>query len=137
MAGRACIPAYGDTVRDDGAFDRAAIMLIAVARTRKDVEGFARIGRRRAFRDSIAGELRLVWQSARAIRASLMAGRTDGALSPVERRARRLELAAEIAEGAIPARRDDAAKLRARAAGLRMSMMRRIRSHGRDASRAA
>lgn len=110
---------YQDTVHSSGNFNFSAIMQIAVMRTRAEVAGFARIGRPRSFRSLIAGELRLVWQSAKSIRASVMAGIERDSLSPTERRARRLELQAEIAESAIPSRNLEARALRLRAAQLR------------------
>lgn len=113
------MPSYLDTVRANGSYDLRVIMQIAVSRTRAEVEGFARIGRPRSFRKLYVGEIKTVLRSARAIRASLIAGRENSNLSPTERRARRLEQQAEIAEGAIPSRNLEARALRLRAAQLR------------------
>lgn len=111
------MPSYLDTVRADGSYDLRAIMQIAVANARQEIAGYARIGRPLSFQKALSITLKMVWQSAHSIRASVTASLET--VSPTERRARRLEQQAEIAEGAIPARLHDALELRLRAAELR------------------
>lgn len=111
---------YLDTVNADGSYNLRVIMQIAVLKTRAEVEGFNRIGRPMTFKCLFPGELKKVWGSAQNIRASWEAGRENSKFSPLERRARRLELQAEIAEGAIPSRREEARDLRSRALRLRL-----------------
>lgn len=100
-------------MRADLTFDRAVIFAIAVARTRASAPPVGRW--RRWFGD----ELRLAWGSAKALRDTRAAEIAIAALSPAERAARRLELKAELAASAIPSRREEAERLRAKAAALR------------------
>jgi len=100
-------------VRADLSFDRAAILAIAIARTRASAPPAGR------FRRWLGDELRLAWDSAIALRDARAAELAIAALTPIERAARRLELQAELAASAIPSRREEAARLRAETAAMR------------------
>ena len=100
-------------MRGDLSFDFATIMAIAIARTRASAPPPGR------WRKWLGDELRLVWGSARAMRDAKRAEALITTLSATEHDARRCELAAALAEGAIPSRPTEAAALRDEAAAIR------------------
>ena len=114
------MPSYLDTVNADGSYNLRVILDIARENTKAQIARDAQFGIPMSYFDLLLMNYRLACQSARSIRASLIAGRENSEISPLERRARRLELAAEKAESQIPSCPNFARDLRSRALRLRL-----------------
>lgn len=121
------MPTYADlrdAIRATERFPLSLIARFAAQRTRAELAAFQRMGIARTWRQEHAYSLRLTWQVAKSAMDSLIAEQIAAGLTPAERAARRFELAAEVAESAIPPRLTNAARFRALAAAARATEIR-------------
>lgn len=112
---------YRDIVSEDGHINPRALMAVAVATAKFERGGCRKIGWERSWQEVMGEALKSVWESARVARACALARAEIAKLPKQERLARQFDLKAELAETAIPPRRDEARKYRAHAHDVRVA----------------
>lgn len=112
---------YQDIVSEDGQVNPRALMAVAVATARFEREGCRKIGWERSWQEVMGEALKSVWESARVARACILTRAEIAKLPTQERLARQFDLKAELAETAIPPRRDEARSYRTQAHDVRIA----------------
>ena len=110
---------YNELTDAAGKINASALMRLALQRARSEQAAYKAMGWTRKFSVVLSQSLIMIWCSAKAQRDAKIAAKLTAAMTPNQRNAQMLELNAELAESAIPARRDLAIVLRASAAALR------------------
>ena len=110
---------YSDLTDASGKINASVLMRLALQRARSEQAAYNAMGWTRKFSVVLSQSLIMIWCSAKAQRDAKIAAKLTAAMTPNQRNAQMLELNAELAESAIPARRDLALVLRASAAALR------------------
>ncbi|MDQ2079512.1 hypothetical protein RA307_04900 [Xanthobacteraceae bacterium Astr-EGSB] len=120
-------------IETTGRYDHAMVMRVAMVMARGERDADRELCRRSGWsplpwRKHLAAGLRRAWDWARTYKDGHDTAIAIAAMTPAEREARRLELAAELNEGAIPPRFDDAARCRALAAQVRAADLPRLQA---------